>query len=94
MSTAADYLRPAEIATRMAMPRSTVYEMIARGEFGEDVMNVGTADRPRYRVPVAAFDAWREARKVRPLADPMPLPGGGSRGSVRRDVIPLRRRVA
>jgi hypothetical protein len=85
-----------DIAAKMAMPRSTVYEMIARGEFGEDVLNVGTVERPRYRVPVASFDAWREARKLRPLADPMPVPGSRSRGSVRRDVIPLssRRQVA
>jgi hypothetical protein len=87
------YLRPAEIAATMAMPRSTVYGLIGSGAFGAEVLNVGTQERPRYRVPAAAFDAWRESRKVRALSDPMPVARSRPRGSVRREVIPLSSRT-
>lgn len=52
------YLRPAEVATRLALTPSAVYAMIKRGE----IPSIRISERT-LRVPVAGFEAYLRARE-------------------------------
>lgn len=52
------YLRPSEVAKRLALTPSAVYAMIRRG----DIPSIRISERT-IRVPAAAFDAYLRARE-------------------------------
>lgn len=57
-----DMLRPADIAKKLGITRSRLYQLIADGEI--PVTKVGRA----YRIPRAAWNRWLRARSHEALA--------------------------
>lgn len=45
-----------EVAAALGVSRSTVYELIAAGEF--PTVDIGQGQRPRHRVKVDALEDW------------------------------------
>lgn len=45
-----------EVAAAIGVSRSTVYELIAAGEF--PTVDIGQGGRPRHRIPVSVLEEW------------------------------------
>lgn len=54
------FYRPREIQTATGLGRSEVYELIARGEFGEVIVKVGRATL----IPTEAVRAWARRKMI------------------------------
>jgi hypothetical protein len=72
----------ADVSLLLSLCTKTVLEKIHGREFGEQVVNLGTAQRPDYRVPASALNAFLEARRI--FSEP---------GIAARSVGELRRKV-
>jgi len=54
----------AELTLLLSMCAKTLLERIKAGDLGADVVNLGTDQRPDYRVPASGVNAWLAARRV------------------------------
>lgn len=59
-------MRPADIAADLGCTVEHVHDLIRQGELR--AVNIGTARRPYYRVPRAAYEDFLRRRTVRPEA--------------------------
>lgn len=53
-----------ETALLLSLCTKTVLERMKLGEFGDQVVNLGSPERPAYRVPASGINAWLETRRV------------------------------
>lgn len=53
-----------ESALLLRLCTKTVICKLKRGEFGEDVVNLGSAERPDYRIPASGLNGYLAARRV------------------------------
>lgn len=74
-ATKAEYLKPSDIAKRLACAVEMVHDAIHTGQLPAMNISRGTK-RPTWRIREADFDAWREARttKRREPLPPQPKP--------------------
>lgn len=54
----------AETALLLSICTKTVIEKLKARELGEDVVNLGSAARPDYRIPASGINGWLAARRV------------------------------
>jgi hypothetical protein len=54
----------AETAMLMSISDKTVRRRLESGEMGTDVVNLGSAAAPDYRIPASGINAWLAARRV------------------------------
>jgi len=61
-----------ETALLLSLCTKTVIEKLKARELGEEVVNLGTEQRPDYRIPASGINAWLNSRRVfsEALADP------------------------
>jgi len=55
---------PAEVALLLRLCTKTVIQKMKSKEFGERIANVGSEERPDYRIPAEGINAYLERRKV------------------------------
>src|SRR5581483_8982021 len=53
-----------EVSLLLRLHEKTVVEWLKRGEFGRDVVNLGTDQRPQYRIPASGVNGLAERRRV------------------------------
>ena len=58
------YYSPAEVSLLLSLCTKTVIEKLKAGDFGEQVVNLGSELRPDYRIPASGMNAWLERRRV------------------------------
>jgi hypothetical protein len=54
----------AETALLLSICDKTVIRKLKEREFGEDVVNLGSDERPDYRIPASGINAWLARRRV------------------------------
>lgn len=74
---------PDEVALLLRLCRKTVLLRLREGLFGAGVVNIGSGERPDYRIPASGINAYLEQRRV--FTEP---------GIAARTVGELRRKVA
>lgn len=58
------YYSVAETALLISLCTKTVIVKLKAHEFGEEVVNLGSEQRPDYRIPASGINAWLESRRV------------------------------
>ena len=76
----------AEVSLLVSLCTKTVLEKLHAREFGTEVVNLGTAQRPDYRIPACGINAWLAARRVFSEVSPTPGIAARSIGELRRKV--------
>jgi hypothetical protein len=64
MIVAEKYYAPYQVADLLSVSTKTVLRRLKDGEFGDKVVNVGNADKPLYRIPASAVNAFAERHQV------------------------------
>ena len=73
----------AETALLLSLCTKTIIERLKAGDLGSAVVNLGSPERPDYRIPASGINAWLEASRV--FSEP---------GIAARSVGELRRKAA
>lgn len=63
MKVVEKYYTVQEAALLLSVSTRTIERRLSAREFG-DVVNLGTADRPAYRIPASGLNAYLEAHKL------------------------------
>lgn len=58
------YYSVAEACLLLSLCSKTVLERLKARELGEDVVNLGSEQRPDYRIPASGLNAWLDRRRV------------------------------
>ena len=58
------YYTVGETALLVRLCTKTVLQKLRAGEFGDAVVNLGSAERPDYRLPASGVNAWLERCRV------------------------------
>ena len=54
----------AETALLLSLCTKTVIEKLKASELGEEVVNLGSEQRPDYRIPASGINGWLQSRRV------------------------------
>lgn len=54
----------AETALLLSLCTKTVIQRLTERQFGEDVVNLGTSERPDYRIPASGINGYLAGRRV------------------------------
>lgn len=85
MSAVEKYYSVTECALLMSVSKKDVVRKLKAGEFGEDIVNIGTEKRPDYRIPASGWNQYVRARRV--------FTNSNEPGIAARSVGELRRKV-
>lgn len=58
------YYTPEETSVLVKLHVKTVREKLIAGEFGRDVVNLGSDQRPDYRIPASGVNAYLHGRRL------------------------------
>lgn len=88
MKAVEKYYSVAETALLLSLCTKTVLAKMDAQEFGTEVVNVGSDQRPDYRIPASGLNAWLASRRV---FSESPDPGIAARtpGELRRKLAAL-----
>lgn len=53
-----------EVALLVSLHESTIITKMKARDFGDDVVNLGSDQRPDYRIPASGVNAWLAARRL------------------------------
>lgn len=54
----------ADISLLVGLCKKVLYRKLVAGDFGRDVVNLGSDIRPDYRVPASAINAWLDRKRL------------------------------
>lgn len=58
------YYSIAELAMLLRLDAKTIRRRMAARDFGAGVVNLGSEERPDYRIPVSGVNAWLDGRRL------------------------------
>lgn len=77
----------AEVALLLGFCTKTVTKKLKAGDFGSEVVNLGSEQQPDYRAPASGVNSYLEARRI--FLEPEPGVAARSVGELRRKVAKL-----
>ena len=70
MKTVDVWYSPAELKSKVKLCTKTIIAKLKAREFGPNVVNLGTEQRPDYRVAASGMNAWLKRRALFSDAEP------------------------